>query len=225
MSRRLTHHPRCGFNWHMTELSNATDVVLLHGLGRSPMSMLPMAWRLRWRGFRCQRPRYPSTQLTLDGAIAHVRQLVAALDRPVHLVGHSLGGLISAALLREGSLPIRRVVQLGAPNLGSPAADRLAGTWPVTRLCGPVVDELRRRDSAPAAHPRIAAIAGTTGPPLPGIDIDAPHDGIVSRASAWAGAGHRTCVPSLHSFIPTSAEAARLSAHFLAHGTFPEGHA
>ncbi|MEM1298036.1 MAG: alpha/beta fold hydrolase [Pseudomonadota bacterium] len=208
----------------MSEELKTRDVVLLHGLGRTPMSMLPLAWRLGWAGFRCRRPSYPSTQLTVPESIAHVHALVTEIGRPVHLVGHSLGGLIAAALLREGDLPIARAVQLGSPNLGSPAADRLAGTWPVTRICGPAVDDLQQHDVTPETHPHIAAIAGIKGPPLPGIDIEEPHDGIVSQASAWAGAGHRASVPSLHSFIMTSAEAARLTAHFLTHGTFPEGH-
>lgn len=198
------------------------DVVLLHGLGRSPASMLPLAWRLRRAGFRCLRPGYPSTRLPVAEAVDHVRAQIARLGGAFHIAGHSLGGLIGAMLLREGTLPIARVVQLGAPNLGAPAADRLAGAWALRQICGPALGDLGRHDRTPDPHPCIGAIAGVLGPPLPGIDIADPHDGAVEQTSAWAGAGHHASVPALHTMLPLSAQAARLTAHFLKHGRFPE---
>lgn len=209
----------------MSRELNTRTVVLLHGLGRTRWSMLPLAWRLGWLGFRCQRIGYASTRQSMAQSLDEVQRLIAQIGGMVHLVGHSLGGLLSARLLRDGALPIARVVQLGSPNLGSPAADRLAGTWPVRRLCGPTLDELQQHAEVPEAHAAIGAIAGTRGLPVPGIDIAEPHDGIVSRTSAWAGAGHRTSLPALHSFIPASRGVARLTGHFLTHGTFPKGHA
>lgn len=201
---------------------NTRDVVLLHGLGRTEASMLPLSWRLGRAGFVCHRIGYPSTRMRVGEAIAFARTRIGRLGHAVHVVGHSMGGLISAALLREDALPIARVVQIGAPNLGSPAADRLGGAWAVRRMCGPAVGELAMHDHVSAAHDRIAAIAGTGGPALPGIDLARPHDGIVSQTSAWAGAAHTANVPGLHSFLPVSAEVARLVITFLTHGRFEE---
>lgn len=186
------------------------------------MSMFPVGWRLGRRGFRCTRLSYPATRQRLDASIDHVGAQIARIDGPVAIVGHSLGGLIGAALLRRGDLPITHVVQLGSPNLGSPAADRLAGTWPVRRFCGPVLEDLGVHEEALPDHPQIGAIAGFGGPTLPGIDLPEPHDGVVSQISAWAGAGERTSTSSLHSFLPSSGEVARLTSRFLITGTFAE---
>lgn len=206
----------------MSENLNTREVILLHGLGRTPASMMPIGWRLTRAGFQVRRLGYPSTQSRISGSMSHVAQMIQAMGRPAHIVGHSLGGLIGAMLLREGRLPIGRVVQLGSPNLGSPAADSLGGAWAIRKICGPAVGELAMHDRAKPAHGRIAAIAGIGGPALPGIELRGPHDGVVSQASAWAGAGHTATVRSLHSFLPASAQAADLTAHFLTDGQFPE---
>lgn len=198
-------------------------VVLLHGLGRTTASMWPLAVRLRRAGFEVARVGYPSTRLDIAGAAAHVRRALLRLapGRLLDLVGHSLGGLIAVRLMRapEG-LTIRRVVQLGSPNRGSAMADRLGGRWPLRRLCGPAVADLRAHDRRDAPCPRIAAVAGTlgwrTGP------LAWPNDGTVTVRSAWTGAGHRAAVPVLHSLLPASARAARLVAAFLRDGRFPE---
>lgn len=197
-------------------------VVLIHGLGRTPASMLPLALRLRRAGFAVRRIGYPSTRLSVAGAVAHVRRVLERIagGRRLDLVGHSLGGLIAVRLLREpGDLRIRRVVQLGSPNLGSVMADRLGGLWLVRRACGPAVEDLRARTGRPARDPRVAAIAGTGGfwrGPLSG-----PHDGTVAVRSAWSGAGHRAHVPVLHSLLPASRRVARLVAGFLHDGRLP----
>ena len=197
-------------------------VVLIHGLGRTTASMLPLALRLRRAGFDVKRIGYPSTRLRVAEAVAHVRQRLASLapGRLVDLIGHSLGGLIAVRLLREpGPLRVRRVVQIGSPNLGSAIADRLGVLWPVRRLCGPAVLELRAHRARTATDPRIAAIAGTGG--FWKGSLAGPHDGTVALRSAWSGAAHRAAVPVLHSLLPASARVAALVAAFLRDGRFP----
>lgn len=185
--------------------------------------MWPLAWRLQRAGFAVARVGYPGTRLPVAGAVEHVRAALAriAAGRRLDLVGHSLGGLIAVRLLREpGELRIRRVVQLGSPNLGSAMADRLGGLWLVRRLCGPAVGELQAHATRAAADPRVAAIAGTGGfwrGPLAG-----PHDGTVAVRSAWSGAAHRAHVPVLHALLPASARVAALVATYLRDGRFPE---
>lgn len=186
--------------------------------------MLPMAWRLGRAGFSVQRPGYPSTRMGVDEAIANMRRVLERLSprgQAVDLVGHSLGGLISAALLRDPrGLSIGRVVQLGAPNLGSPLASRLGGPGPVRRICGPALRDLRAHTRHPERRDEIAAIAGTLGPR--GLPMNGPNDGAVSVKSAWSGAGHRAAVPVLHSFLPASSDVADLTAMFLRDGRLPE---
>lgn len=192
-------------------------IVLLHGLGRTAASMLPLDWRLGRAGFRTVRLAYPSTSQRIDASVAHIRSRLPA--GPVAIVGHSLGGLIGARLLRESDgAKVVRVVQLGSPNLGSPLAGRLGPVWPVRQVCGPALKELVPHHNMPPADHRIAAVAGTGGWLIPGTGLERPHDGAVSRRSAWAGAGHRAELPVLHTLLPASPEAARLCIRFLRTG-------
>lgn len=206
----------------MSSNSYPNEIVLLHGLGRSPASMLPMALRLRRDGFAVRRPGYPSTKLRVDGAIAFVRDALHALfpARTIDIVGHSLGGLIAAAILRDpGPLKVGRIIQLGSPNLGSPLANRLGHTWPVRQMCGPALKDLGPHTAHPATCPRIAAIAGIAG--LPGINLPGPNDGAVTLQSAHSGAGHTATARVLHTWLPASAHVYALVAAFLRTGNFP----
>ncbi|MEM8790216.1 MAG: alpha/beta fold hydrolase [Pseudomonadota bacterium] len=195
-------------------------VVLLHGLGRTPASMWLLARRISNGGFTVARLGYDSTRQSVSTSIAEVRRRLGQLcSGPVHLVGHSLGGLIAATILREpDGIQVARIVQIGSPNLGSPLAARLGGAWPARRLCGPALAELSLVSALPEPEARIGAIAGTFGPP--GTGLRAPHDGGVSLRSAWAGAGSRAAVPVIHTLLPLSPEVARLTVQFLNHGTF-----
>ena len=201
-------------------MSNHPTVVLLHGLGRSPASMWLFARGLRRAGFDTRRIGYPSTRQTMAEAEAFVRARLAELPaRPLCLVGHSLGGLIAAEILRDPrGLAVERAVQLGAPNRGSPMVERLGRLWPVRRACGPVIDQLNRQPAPGPRSPRIAAIAGTASWPLVSAGFQRPNDGVVTLRSAWSGAGHRGRVHVLHSFLTLSPRAIAMTIAFLQTG-------
>ncbi len=212
---------------------NQTTVVLLHGLGRGTASMLPLELRLRHAGFSTLRIGYPSTRLRLADSLQHVRKaLIRRLEdnRSIDMVGHSLGGLIAASLLRAGGSPrVRRVVQLGSPNLGAPLANDLDGTMFARTFLGPTVTDLRLHERCPKPDNRIGAIAGTlrlpglSGLGVQGLGSSDAGDGTVQLRSALSGAGHTAIVPAQHTFLPVSTRAARLVIAFLRDGRFPEG--
>ncbi|MFC4160266.1 esterase/lipase family protein [Chitinimonas lacunae] len=74
--------------------------VLLHGLGRSGWSML---WLARWlarAGYETQAPSYPSRRLGIAALGDHwlgprLDTLCQDQSRPLHIVTHSLGGLVA----------------------------------------------------------------------------------------------------------------------------------
>src|SRR5262245_10379538 len=100
-------------------------VVLVHGMGRTRVSMSPLVRPLERAGYNVLNWKYSSLRSTTAQA---ARQLANALrahcyraDQSIHFVGHSLGCIIVRWLLANEELPIRvgRVVMLAPPNQGA----------------------------------------------------------------------------------------------------------
>lgn len=167
--------------------ANKEAVVLVHGLWMKGLELWPLARSLRRAGHDVHFFRYATRH-----SLAHsARQLRVQLSRlgamPVHLVGHSLGGLLLCHLAAQDGLPENgRVLMLGTPLAGSQAA-RVLGAWRLGRwmlgeetfktLCG-------ERPAWPANHP-LGMIAGTREIGLGALlasGLHGPHDGTVCVA-------------------------------------------
>ncbi len=202
-------------------------VVLIHGLGRTRVSMMPVAYRLQQSGFETALVGYWSLTQTLRQSTASVARQVerktAHWKGPVHLVGHSLGGLIALRLKREyPELNIKRVVQLGSPNLGSPAADTLKGNSLASWFFGPVLAELSEDLTlSEQRDPDVAAIAGVSSPAglAKVLGVVGPNDGLVTANSAWGReASVRLAAPTIHTGLPLSRSVAEATVAFLKTG-------
>jgi len=194
-------------------------VVLVHGMGRTPASMLLLAWTLEREGYQVMNWGYSSYSHPVPEL---GRRLAAALDarggpapERVHFVGHSLGNVIVRWVLAN-DLPAHtgRVVMLAPPNQGSHTADRLA-SW-LGWLLRPLPE--LRTDSTGIVH----------GLPLPeGVEVGVvagKHDGKVSVAETHlAGQAGYTVVPSAHTFIMNRRDVRRLVLRFLEEGSFDAG--
>ena len=187
-------------------------VVLVHGMGRTPGSMVPLARHLRSAGYRVLNVGYSSYGPDVAG-IGHrvAERTQAALadvpSRRVHYVGHSLGAIaIRWVLANERPANAGRVVLLAPPNQGAASADRL--TRRVGWLLRPI-GELRT-DSAST----VRGLPPETG--VPTLVVAGARDGKVSVAEARLDGAETVVVPGGHTFIMTRRDVLQLVTGFLA---------
>lgn len=179
-----------------TQLSHASIVVLIHGLGRNSSSMHYIQENLSQESAKIYLIDYKSQSQGFHESLQECRIQIEAIisqnspDEKIYYIGHSLGGLIAFRLFFE--LEAHRqghCITLGSPYLGSEAAFWLSN-WSVMRFIqGPVLYEL----SSPMLSSReqsqfydnLFCIAGNK-PSFFNLlfFLKKPHDGLVSVHSA-----------------------------------------
>ena len=86
-----------------------------------------MRERFEKAGFAPAVFRYPSMQSSLADATAALAARLRSFAGPVHVVAHSLGGVVTVeTFAAHRDLPSGRVVLLGSPVQGSRAAQAIA---------------------------------------------------------------------------------------------------
>jgi len=208
--------------------STTATVVLVHGLWTpSAVCSLHAHW-LAQRGYHTRRFGYPSVRRTLAENADSLRRFVAATPaRDIHLVGHSLGGLLILEMLAQAREPrLQRVVLLGTPCQGSHCAQRLAMVPGMPALLGRSIMQWLARPKgwavAPVA-PAVGVIAGTRsfglGRVVPGLPR--PNDGVVTLVETrLPGAADFLALPLAHSQLVVARSCALQLASFLDSGRF-----
>lgn len=102
------------------------------------LEFLPLKRRLFKAGFRPEVFRYRSLGRTPAQNADELADFIGRLGLPqLHLVAHSLGGILALHLFaRHGTVPPGRVVFIGTPAAGSAVAARLARRNPGALLLG-----------------------------------------------------------------------------------------
>lgn len=188
------------------------DLVLIHGMGRTPLSMMRLRRRLRQRGHNPILFGYSPTFETLQGATARLVRLVDRRigNRPYALIGHSLGTVIIRTALGqlENRAPSAHFF-LAPPILACKAARYFSRFW-LYRLLTGEMGQLLARDAfmrqlpMPPMPTRI--YAGVRGPRAARFPFGMEaNDGILSVAEATGDFKSMVVeVPSMHTFIMNS---------------------
>jgi hypothetical protein len=145
-------------------------LLLVHGMGRTPLSLGRLTRFLKQTGYRPERLGYVAAVEGFDRIRTRVRRRLEALARtgePYAVIGHSLGGLaLRAALSGLEPAPVH-LIMLATPNQPPRLACRLHGLWPYRLVCGESGQLLARQEFfAQLPLPRLpyTIIAGSAGP-------------------------------------------------------------
>lgn len=211
-------------------------VVLLHGLGRTELSMKALQWRLDDAGYFTVNITYPSLTYPIEelaemAVVEGVAQCQAKGLERINFVTHSLGGILVRQYLESGKIEgLHRVVMLGPPNQGSQAADFAngldflsplepqaiaqlgTGEESVPRRLGPVTFELG-----------IIAGAFRQDTLLPGFP-DEPSDGTVAvTETVVEGMSDFVALSVSHTFMMWNSDVLDQVVYFLQSGSFDHG--
>ncbi len=137
-------------------------VVVLHGLGRTHLSMRSLCRRLEAAGFTTWSRTYPSRDMPVQALAELVADWIEAdlgPDARPMAVTHSLGGILVRNI--SPRIAFSRVVMLAPPNGGSRLADRLASMRAFQHIFGPAGVDLAAPNEWPIPACPTAVVAGT----------------------------------------------------------------
>jgi pimeloyl-ACP methyl ester carboxylesterase len=204
-------------------------VVLVHGLWMRGPALLPLGWKLQTRGFSTRTFSYPSMARDLRENAKRLADFVASQDAStVHLVGHSLGGLLVLAMLASASdARISRVVLLGSPVRDCHCARYLARVPALSSVIGRSLPQWQHASADCLArlpsHIEIGVLAGTAGIGLGRVipGLSRPNDGVVAvHETRLDQATDTIALPLSHSAMLLSGRCADQVAAFLRNGHF-----
>lgn len=209
-------------------MSAAPRVIFIHGLWMPGRESHWFRQRLATQyGLDPLLFSYRSRLETLDAVIEALNRSILELKSDcVHIVGHSLGGLLALKLFDHfPAQPQGRIVLLGSPVQGSAAARRLSGVQVGQRMLGTIANQELATVREPAwRQPRdLGVIAGTRPVGLGRVitRFQEPNDGTVSvRETEIDGATDRIQLPVSHFGMLLSARVVDQTARFLRDGHF-----
>lgn len=204
------------------------NVLLIHGLLSNPLEMAYLGVQLEKHGLKTHYVFYPSIMKTLEENTQPIKEKIKDIG-PVdtlHLVAHSLGGLLLAHLFEHGfEMPEGRILTLGSPIKGSVTAKELS-KWPMTSdILAKSMPKALSGEGVPqwSSDRDWGMIAGTKNAGLGALigGLPGESDGTVLLEETYhpSQKAHKT-VDKTHTGLLFSKNVAKLTAKFLSTGAF-----
>ena len=203
-------------------------VVFIHGIWMTGAEMILLRRRLSQCGFDCFNYRYQSLRRTPRENAVNLNKFLPTIQADVvHMVAHSLGGIVLLHLFDQ--YPHQkpgRVVMLGTPIRGSEVAQKMTSSHWMKRLLGRSVDKGLLGDAPrwQSGH-ELGMIAGTEGIGVGKLvmlgKLKQPNDGTVQLAATCSSCiKDHVALPYSHHGMLFAKPVAQAVCQFLQSGRF-----
>jgi pimeloyl-ACP methyl ester carboxylesterase len=207
-------------------MQHPETVILVHGLWMHGLVMRVMQYRFERWGYAVRAFSYSSVRCNLSQNGQRLANYVEALGcDKVHLVAHSLGGLVAfsaATRLRTGC---GRLVLIGTPFTDSFSGRRLerlpGGRWLLGRCMAQWLHEPQPRARAGLDIGVIAGMGGIGMGRLIAPGLPSPHDGVIAvDETRVPGMGDHIVLPFSHTAMLVARAVARQARSYIERGRF-----
>ena len=178
-------------------------VILIHGLWMTGSEMSLLRRRMRARDYNVHQFRYRMVTRSLDHNRERLKDFIGrhAGSAPVHLIGHSLGGVLALQTLQAyPELPVESVICLGSPLVDSTAGRRFSGSGLGRAFLGKTLPEaiFHQPLNDWTGAQKVGVIAGNRGFGIGDLTgtLPKPNDGVVTLAE--------TCLPGIDDHLEVS---------------------
>ena len=203
------------------------NVLLIHGILMNPLEMRFLGKQLEKSGFNVHYVFYQSVLKTPAQNAKIIHSKIKNLKLPdLHIVAHSLGGIITMHLFDQfNDIPEGRVVMLGSPVKGSWVAQKVQN-WPVVSpiLARSMPNALSGKDIPEWNTNRDwGMISGTRNQGLGVLTGGLPEDGdgtVLLKETIHPKQTSQVSIHTSHTGLLFSKEVAVLTTQFLKTGTF-----
>jgi hypothetical protein len=201
-------------------------IVLLHGQGRTRLSMLVLCKRLRSAGYQTLNFPYNQTIHSLDEISGQLVEFIGQKMKTsdYHLIGHSLGNvIIRNAFRKDYPAGLGKIVMLAPPNQPAHLAKRLKKNLiyrVFTGDSGQKLSEEKFYRDLPIPTVPFGVIAGDKGQSL---TFSEPNDGVVTVGSTkLKGMADWILLHHGHTFIMNCKDTFEHCVRFIESGRFKQ---